>query len=77
VTGVEPLSGCAVFAVVARADEGVRRARDGTFRWALRDSGWDQVRELHPFLRERAGTAFEYLSSQGPIRVIISTSEAW
>jgi hypothetical protein len=78
VPGVEAVDGIRITASLGEADLGVRCAGDRTFSWVMDSEGREQVIELlAPFSQRLGGSAFQYLSREGPIAVVISTDGNW
>ncbi len=76
--GIEMVDAVRVTASIGDTDLGARRDEDGRVSWVLTIEGWEQVVGLlAPFTTSLTGNAFQYLSQEGPVTVIISTDGRW
>ncbi len=76
---VEPIDGCPLVAVVSAVDLGVVPLDLGVraFRCALRPASWESVAGLLAPFATAGHDRFQYLTQNGEIDWIVSTSRAW
>ena len=75
--GIQAISGCRLTLSRGQKDRRVSETAPLEFVWAMTGTGWLSVSGLiRPFSRANSG-AFQWLSEQGKIRILISRDGGW
>ena len=75
---IEPVGGCELELCLAKRDRGIIQAGPSRFECVLSHEGWLEIAGLlEPFCESNDLNAYQWLSGEGKISLLLSSSGSW